>query len=163
VVEPAKEQEVVEPSRTPIRPVAKMMGLAHTPVTARESAAAVAVLQSAAQRRRYRPGTPAHVEDRTIMPVGDVDCGRVAGEPPGRFRGNADGIVEGSDTGLGPGRVGRPHIRIVGCRGSAPAGFTPDPFGGSIVSIRLGFKDACIHMKDDLIPIAARTRIEVGL
>ena len=70
------------------------MALPDADTTAREAAAAVAVMQGAANGGRNRPGAGADLHDPTVGIVSYHDPASVAGQTLGRARGNARTVFE---------------------------------------------------------------------
>src|SRR5439155_25095828 len=86
---PATEQgEVREPGRPALRPVGDVMSLAKRDPAARETAAAVPMVQRAPQRRGDRPGqgsaTPC--TDHPLLGPGAPEAGRLGGSLHQKFR-----------------------------------------------------------------------------
>jgi len=68
------------------------LGVAHP--AAREATPVVPRLKRPPERRRDCPRAPADIERLAIPGVAQHHAGRVTGQAPGRFRGNADAVLE---------------------------------------------------------------------
>jgi len=98
VVMPAEEEGVPEVRCPAVGPMLDVVRLTEARGTAGEAAAAVAEVERSSKRGRNRAGAAPEVQDFPAGSPGDLDPARIAGEAPGRFRGNADA---GFDVGTG--------------------------------------------------------------
>jgi hypothetical protein len=104
MVAAAEQQRVGEAGGAAIGPGLDVVGVAQPPAAGREAAASVAMLESAAQGGRDGAGAAADVEHAAIRGMPHHHPRRVAGQPPGRFRGNAAAVREPGRTALAAGR-----------------------------------------------------------
>ena len=89
MVAAAELDEVVELRFAGVGPGREVTSVAEPQAAAGELAAAVAVGEGAPKRRRDGPSSAPDVKDRAVGGVTHHDDDGVAGDPAGRFRGNA--------------------------------------------------------------------------
>ncbi len=94
VVSPTQQHEVRERRGSTLRPVMDVVTLAKTHATSREAAAAVAVLEGAAQSRRDRPRTGANFDNPSVGVVSHDHPARVTRQALRRSSWNARAILE---------------------------------------------------------------------
>src|SRR5437016_3368046 len=98
---PATEQgQIRERGGPAVGPVANVMALPEADSAARETTAAVSVMQRAPERWRNRAGPGRHLDDSTVDTVLHHHAARVARQALRRFRGNARAVLEEGLTGL---------------------------------------------------------------
>jgi hypothetical protein len=95
------ENAIVESRGTAIGPVPDMVDVAVAESAAGKAAAAVPLLERSPNRRRHGPSPPAHIEYGSVRVVRHDHAARIAGQAPGRFRGNS--------------RIGQHRLSRVGC------------------------------------------------
>ena len=95
VVPAAQQHEVVHASLAAVGPVADVVGVDETGAgTAGEAAALVAVVQGAADGGRDGAGFASDIQRFAPGGLVPMDDGGIAGQAPGRFRGNVAATVE---------------------------------------------------------------------
>ena len=94
MVTAAQQHQVRERRGTTLRPVMDVVTLPKTHATPREAAAAVAVLEGAAQRRRDRPRTGADFDNPSVGIVPHDHPARVARQALRRSSWNARAVLE---------------------------------------------------------------------
>jgi hypothetical protein len=94
MVPPAQQHQIRERRRATLRPVMDVVPLAETHATPREAAAAVAVMEGAAQRRWDRARSRANLDNPSVGIVPHDHPARVAGQALGRSSWNARAVVE---------------------------------------------------------------------
>jgi hypothetical protein len=77
-----------------------MVALAEAHAVARKPAAAVSMVESAADRRRDRTGPGADLDDAAVRVVAHHHAARIAGQAAGRFCGNAHAVFQDGLAGL---------------------------------------------------------------
>jgi hypothetical protein len=85
VMSPTQHGKVRERRRPAMRPMTYVMTLAKPNSTAREAAAAIAVVQRAPQRGRNRAGPRAHFYSPAVRIVPHDHASRIACQTAGRF------------------------------------------------------------------------------
>ena len=94
VVSPTQQHQVRERRGATLRPVMDVVTLAKTHATPREAAAAVAVVEGAAQSRRDRPRTSANFDNPSVGVVSHDHPARVARQALRRSSWNACAVLE---------------------------------------------------------------------
>src|SRR5438309_4163026 len=94
MVAPTEHGQVRKRRRPSLSPVADVVALAEAHAAAREATAAVAVVERAAQGWGNRPTLRGHFNDPAVPGVLHHHAAGVAGQTPGRFRGNVLAALE---------------------------------------------------------------------
>ena len=94
MVAPAEHDEVRERRRPALGPVANVMTLTEAPVTARKATSVVAMLERAAQRGWNRARPRGDFDHAAVPSVLHHHAAGVAGQAPGRSRGNVLAALE---------------------------------------------------------------------
>ncbi len=89
----AEQREVQERRRAPVRPVTEMMPLTEADAAAGEAAAPVPMVEGPPQGGGNRPGPGPDLDHPTILIMAHHHPAGVAGQAPGRFRGNAGAVL----------------------------------------------------------------------
>src|SRR5437660_508177 len=100
MVPATKQGQIRERGGPAVGPVANVMALPEADSAARETTAAVSVMQRAPERRRNRAGPGRHLDDSTVDTVLHHHTACVARQALRRFGGNAHAVLEDGLAGL---------------------------------------------------------------
>ena len=94
VMQAAQKKQIVQPGVATVGPVFDVMCVTEPEATAREAAALVSAVERPPDSRWDHARLPSDIEHGSFGVVSHDDTAGVASQPPGRFRGNANALLQ---------------------------------------------------------------------